>query len=454
MPSDTDELRQPLCHWPLAGAVAFVLGLGVVALAGIGDAVSDGDGRHPHAGVAAAASSLSSPARSSSPGVSSSPEATAVRRGTPPSDAAGRTHSYRRFAPRDRMAGMDRLYATLPGTVAVVDVETDDGTDAVVNTDGATSVDATVVRTTTPHPDASLQCVAASPVDLDVVCCGTADHGLFRSVDAGTTWHRADGVEQDRVTNVTCATLGDADRPRDGRVAWWAGTEPSHVYRSPDGAAWTECAGLTDLPSASSWAFPPRPQTHHVRWIEVDPHDPGHLYVAVEAGALVETHDGGKTWTDRVPTSPRDTHSMATHPDAPDRAYCAAGDGYAETVDGGETWTYPQEGLDHRYCWSVVVDPAEPDRRLLSAARGPMTAHSAASADSHVYRRRGAEPWKPVEGLPTGSGITRYVLGRGTGGFYALSNAGLFQSAVGEAWDRLPLDVADDTVAAGLAVVG
>jgi photosystem II stability/assembly factor-like uncharacterized protein len=348
---------------------------------------------------------------------------------------------------------MDRLYATLPDTVTVIHVETENGTDAVADTDGTTSAGATVARTTAPHPDASLQCVAVSPVDPDVVCCGTADHGLFRSGDAGATWHRVDGIGQDRVTSVTCAAVGDAE-PRDERVAWWAGTEPSRVYRSPDGTAWTERGGLTDLPSASSWAFPPRPYTHHVRWIEVDPHDPRHLYVAVEAGALVETHDGGATWTDRVPTSRRDTHSMATHPDAPGRAYCAAGDGYAETVDGGETWAYPQEGLGHRYCWSVVVDPADPDHRLLSAARGPMTAHSAASADSYVYRRRGAGSWEPVEGLPTGSGVTRYVLGVGSGGLYALSNAGLFRSAADETWERLPLDVADDATVRGLALVG
>ncbi|WP_136603119.1 WD40/YVTN/BNR-like repeat-containing protein [Salinigranum halophilum] len=327
---------------------------------------------------------------------------------------------------------MDRLYATLPDRVAVVDVG-DDETD--------------VRERTTPTADASLQCIAVSPVDGDTVCCGTADHGLFRSADAGETWHAVDGIDHDRVTSLTCAPSGN------GGVTWWAGTEPSRVYRSRAADAWTACDALTDLPSASSWAFPPRPHTHHVRWIEVDPHDPAHLYVAVEAGALVQTHDGGETWEDRVAGSRRDTHSMATHAGAPGRAYCAAGDGYAETTDGGETWHHPQEGLAHRYCWSVVVDPADPDHRLLSAARGATSAHRAGSAETYLYRKRGAAPWDRVDGLPTGEGVTRYVLAVGDEGFYALSNAGLFRAPDGEMWSRLPLSVPDDAAVAGLAVV-
>jgi photosystem II stability/assembly factor-like uncharacterized protein len=141
---------------------------------------------------------------------------------------------------------------------------------------------------------------------------------------------------------------------------------------------------------------------------------------------------------------------MATHAGAPGRAYCAAGDGYAETTDGGETWHHPQEGLSHRYCWSVVVDPADPEHRLLSAASGAMRAHRAGSAETYVYRKRDETQWERVDGLPTGDGVTRYVLTVGNEGFYALSNAGLFRSSDGESWDRLPLSVADDVTAAGL----
>ena len=46
------------------------------------------------------------------------------------------------------------------------------------------------------------------------------------------------------------------------------------------------------LPSSASWSFPPRPWTHHVRWIEPDENNLDYVFVAIEAGALVQSHDG------------------------------------------------------------------------------------------------------------------------------------------------------------------
>jgi len=61
----------------------------------------------------------------------------------------------------------------------------------------------------------------------------------------------------------------------------WAGGEPSMVWRSLDaGESWEETTPLDHLPPSHDWAFPPRPDTHHVRWIACHPHDPGRLWVA------------------------------------------------------------------------------------------------------------------------------------------------------------------------------
>ena len=137
---------------------------------------------------------------------------------------------------------MDRLYAALPDAVALVDVAASDA--------ASERLSVTEVRRTAPHPDASLNCVAVSPLSPDTVCCGTADHGLFLSTDAGETWRAVDGIDHERVTAVTCAR-------HESGVDWWAGTEPSRLYHSTDGETWTHRPGLTDLSSASSWAFPP-----------------------------------------------------------------------------------------------------------------------------------------------------------------------------------------------------
>ena len=96
--------------------------------------------------------------------------------------------------------------------------------------------------------------------------------------------------------------------------------------------------GFNKLKSSSTWSFPPRPWTNHVRWIEPDANKEGYIFVAIEAGALIKSFDGGKTWKDRVENGPYDTHTLVSHKKAPQRLYSAAGDGYFESQDYGLTW--------------------------------------------------------------------------------------------------------------------
>src|SRR5258707_2254292 len=108
----------------------------------------------------------------------------------------------------------------------------------------------------------------------------------------------------------------------------YAGTEPSAVFRSDNGgASWVDLAGLRALPSADTWSFPPRPHTHHVRWIEADVSVSDRVFVAIEAGALVRTFDGGLTWCDRVRVGPYQTHTAVTQPLAPGPSYSDSRDG-------------------------------------------------------------------------------------------------------------------------------
>src|SRR5258707_12296608 len=60
-------------------------------------------------------------------------------------------------------------------------------------------------------------------------------------------------------------------------------------------AGWTspDCARSLLL---TPGVFPPRPQTHHVRWIEADVSVADRGFVAIEAGALVRTFDGRGVW--------------------------------------------------------------------------------------------------------------------------------------------------------------
>jgi photosystem II stability/assembly factor-like uncharacterized protein len=216
------------------------------------------------------------------------------------------------------------------------------------------------------------------------------------------------------------------------------------------------------VPSASAWSFPPRPDTHHVRWIEPCPADPERWFAGVEAGALVLTPDGGETWVDRPEGSRRDNHALATHPDAPDRVYAAAGDGFAESRDRGRTWRVVDAGLDHGYAWGIAVDPGDPETVLVSAASGASAAHR--RGEAYLYRRtagNGSAESPRFErldgrGIPTGEGTYRAVLasGRASGAVWALHDGGLYRTRdAGDSFERVPAAL-PERAARALAVGG
>ncbi len=284
------------------------------------------------------------------------------------------------------------------------------------------------------------QCVAVDLVAPAHAYCGTADEGLWRTSDTGESWERVAGELHG--ANVTAVATAPAD-PNGSRSVIYAGTEPSRIFRSIDnGETWDELSGLNALPSSASWSFPPRPDTHHVRWITVDTHHPGHLFVAIEAGALVWSEDDGRSWHDRAPDGPYDTHTLLM---TDGQTISAAGDGYFESADGGRHWRKRENGLHHRYLWSVVTDPRGPGSVIVSAASSPFVAHSARRAESWVYRKDDGSAWRPVrDGLPDPTGTTISSLATGSSAdpaIYAANNRGLYSSPNGGmSWDRLELD--------------
>jgi hypothetical protein len=302
--------------------------------------------------------------------------------------------------------------------------------------------------------------LAIDPLHPERIYCGTYRRGLWRSEDAGHTWRpvgdtypivnrlHKPGISQPDVMAIA-VSLNESPN---GYGVIYVGTETSHLFRSEDGGeSWQELTGLRDLPSSSTWSFPPNPSTSHVRWITPDPHVPGRVHVAVEAGALVHTTDGGQHWFDRVPGGPYDTHTLVMHPHVPNRLYSAAGDGfmvagqgYQESLDGGQTWQYPDEGLEHQYLFGVAVDPGDPDTILVAASANPQLAHSPIQSESFVYRKTKGQPWRVVtNGLPKAAGSIIPVLATNPtepGVFYLLSNRGLYRSSdSGQNWERLNL---------------
>ena len=275
-------------------------------------------------------------------------------------------------------------------------------------------------------------CLTADPLVQGRAWCGTHRDGVFRSEDGGRSWQSV-GL-WGRLIMAVSASPADQD-------VVWVGTEPSEVWRSVDaGNTWVQTSRLETLSSSSEWSFPPRPDTHHVRWIACHPLEPERLWVAIEAGALVSTVDGGRTWSDRVPGGPWDTHELAIHHKAPNTLRVSAGDGYFESYDAGATWGSPSAGLKVGYLRSVAIDPEHPDVVVVSASSGPHSAYVAGRSDGRLYRRVGQERWERVrDGWPESPSTIAPLLcaGQKAGELWAADERGLHCSDdSGNSWRR------------------
>jgi photosystem II stability/assembly factor-like uncharacterized protein len=292
-------------------------------------------------------------------------------------------------------------------------------------------------------------CLVADPLVQGRAWCGTHRAGMFTSDDGGRSWQLV-GLAGRLLMAVTASPVE--------RDVVWVGTEPSEVWRSVNaGKTWEQTGRLESLSSSSEWSFPPRPDTHHVRWIACHPIEPQRLWVAIEAGALVSTIDGGRTWRDRVPRGPWDTHELAVHPKAPDTLRVSAGDGYFESDDAGATWRSPSVGLEVGYLRSVAIDPERPELVVVSASSGPHSAYVAGRSDGRVYRRVNGERWERVrDGWPEPASTIAPLLcaGAKAGELWAADERGVHRSDDGgNSWRRVVTYATPPQQVRGLALI-
>jgi photosystem II stability/assembly factor-like uncharacterized protein len=282
--------------------------------------------------------------------------------------------------------------------------------------------------------------------------CGTQRGGVYRSDDGGGSWH---SIGTELAGRQIMSITASGARPN----LLWAGTEPSEVWRSADGGeTWEQTSPLETLPSSPEWSFPPKPNTHHVRWVACHPRDADRLWVAIEAGALVSTLDGGRSWHDRVNGGPWDTHELAIHSDAPTSLRIAAGDGYFESDDGGTTWRSPEDGLDVGYLRSVAIDPARPDVVIVSASSGPRSAYVSGVSDGRLYRREGDGRWERVmDGWPDPPNTIAPLLtaGASVGELWAADERGVHRSNdAGVTWQTVARYSTTPNHLRGISVIG
>jgi photosystem II stability/assembly factor-like uncharacterized protein len=199
--------------------------------------------------------------------------------------------------------------------------------------------------------------------------------GIWRSDDGGRTWKRA-GLERQHIRSICAAQ---------DRI--YVGTKPARAWVTHSrGAHWDALAPFPRWRSWFWWSPAEKPHTAYVQTLSVSPVDPEILLAGIEAGALVRSTDGGRTWSGHLRGASRDPHVIAFHPADSAWAYEGGGTGPAVSSDGGKTWRKVTEGLDRRYCWAVAADPAQPARWYVAAAPGPRRAHGQGHAGAAIFR--------------------------------------------------------------------
>lgn len=129
------------------------------------------------------------------------------------------------------------------------------------------------------------QSIVIDPRNSERAYCGTFNQGLWKMDDGWRTWVNMNKHDSFSTSKVMSVSVSASEKSYDGFSSVYAGTEPSALYASNDGGeSWEKLSALNELGSASTWSFPPRPWTSHVRWIEPDVNNPDYIFVAIEAG--------------------------------------------------------------------------------------------------------------------------------------------------------------------------
>ncbi len=207
---------------------------------------------------------------------------------------------------------------------------------------------------------------------VDHVVWGTH---VYRSRDLGRSWEQLPGrpalpPEAGRqVAAIWHLAPGGVEEPR----RLYAGVEPGALFVSDDlGESWRWVESLDQQPTRRLWQ--PAKGGLALHSIQVDPRDPGIVYVSLSAGGVYRTDDRGATWRpvnrgvradflpDPMPEAGQCVHNVRLHPAAPDRLYQQNHCGFYRSDDRGETWVELSDGLPSDFGYALALDPSDPAR--------------------------------------------------------------------------------------------
>lgn len=201
---------------------------------------------------------------------------------------------------------------------------------------------------------------------------------------------------------------GPADEPD----LMYCGVEPAALFASRDnGETWSLVRGLFDHPHRPRWLPGMGGLTLHT--ILLDPQNAERMHVAISAGGVYATEDGGRTWQarnrgirvihmpDKYPEFGQCVHKIAAHPARPERFFLQNHWGLYRSEDRGKSWQDIAHGVPSDFGFAMVSHPHNPDTIYIVPIESDEF-RCTPEGQLRVYRTRNAgESWEALtRGLP------------------------------------------------------
>jgi serine/threonine protein kinase len=200
-------------------------------------------------------------------------------------------------------------------------------------------------------------------------------------------------------------------RPEEPNVLY-CGVEPAALFETRDaGQTWSLVRGLFDHPHRPRWM--PGNGGLALHTIVLDPADNKRMYVAISAGGVYRTEDGGRTWSaqnrgiramfmpEKYPEFGQCVHKIAMHPGRPERLFLQNHWGLYRSDNCAENWTDIANGVPSDFGFAMTMHPRNPDCVYIVPVESDEF-RCACDGRLRVYRSRNSgASWEPLmRGLP------------------------------------------------------